>query len=50
MVHGRLDLGALLATAWELAHAWPGSELVIVSGACHAFTDPGISEALIALH
>jgi proline iminopeptidase len=35
LVHGRLDLGAPLTTAWELAEAWPGSELVVVEGAGH---------------
>jgi proline iminopeptidase len=48
LVHGRLDLGSPLVTAWELAQAWPNSELVIVSGAGHSSTDPGMSEALIA--
>ena len=48
LVHGRLDLGSPLVTAWELTQAWPKSELVIVSGAGHASTDPGMSEALIA--
>jgi proline iminopeptidase len=48
LVHGRLDLGSPLVTAWELAQAWPKSELVIVNGAGHASTDPGMSEALIA--
>ena len=48
LVHGRLDLGNPLVTAWELAQAWPNSELVIVSGAGHSATDPGMSEALIA--
>jgi proline iminopeptidase len=48
LVHGRLDLAAPLVTAWELAQAWPGSDLVIVSGAGHASTDPGMSEAVIA--
>ena len=48
LVHGRLDLGSPLVTAWELAQAWPHSELVIVSGAGHSSTDPGMSEALIA--
>ncbi|MGD2048388.1 MAG: prolyl aminopeptidase [Chloroflexota bacterium] len=48
MVHGRLDLGAPLVTAWELAQAWPDSELVIVDNAGHATTEPGIGEALIA--
>jgi len=48
LVHGRLDLSSPLVTAWELARAWPNSELVIVSGAGHAATDPGMREALIA--
>jgi proline iminopeptidase len=30
LVHGRLDLGSPLVTAWELAQAWPNSELVLV--------------------
>jgi proline iminopeptidase len=47
LVHGRLDLGSPLVTAWELAQAWPNSELVIVSSAGHSSTDPGMSEALI---
>jgi proline iminopeptidase len=48
MVHGRLDLGSPLVTAWELAQAWPDSELVIVRGAGHSSADPGMSEAAIA--
>lgn len=48
LVHGRLDLGSPLITAWELAQAWPQSELVIVRGAGHASSDPGMTEALIA--
>jgi proline iminopeptidase len=48
LVHGRLDLGSPLVTAWELAQAWAKSELVMVNGAGHASTDPGMSEALIA--
>jgi proline iminopeptidase len=48
MVQGRLDLGGPLITAWELAQAWPDSELVVVSGAGHAFGDPGMSAAVIA--
>ena len=48
MVHGRLDLGAPLVTAWELAQAWPDGELVLVSGAGHSTGDPGMPEAIIA--
>jgi proline iminopeptidase len=48
MVHGRLDLGGPLVTAWELDRAWPDGELVVVSGAGHASTDPGMGEAVVA--
>ena len=48
LVHGRLDLGAPLVTAWELAQAWPDADLVIVENAGHATTEPGIGENLIA--
>jgi proline iminopeptidase len=48
LIHGRLDLDAPLVTAWELAQAWPESELILVRGAGHASSDPGMSEALIA--
>jgi proline iminopeptidase len=48
LVQGRLDLGNLLGTAWELAHAWPGSELVLVDDAGHDADNPGIVAALIA--
>jgi proline iminopeptidase len=48
MVHGRLDLGAPLVTAWELQQAWPGGELVLVDGAGHSAGDPGISDRLVA--
>ena len=48
MVQGRLDLGSPLVTAWELARAWPYGELVIVGGAGHSPSDPGMGEALVA--
>jgi proline iminopeptidase len=48
MVQGRLDLGAPLVTAWELAQVWPDGELVIVGGAGHSTSDPGMTEAVIA--
>jgi proline iminopeptidase len=48
LVRGRLDLGSPPVTAWELAQAWPNSELVMVIGAGHSVTDPGMSEAIIA--
>ncbi|GLY06978.1 prolyl aminopeptidase [Actinoplanes sp. NBRC 101535] len=35
LVHGRLDMGGPLITAWELHRAWPGSELIVVESAGH---------------
>jgi proline iminopeptidase len=35
LIHGRLDLGAPLHTAWQLARAWPGSELVVLDASGH---------------
>lgn len=35
LIHGRLDLGGPLTTAWELARAWPGAELHVVEDAGH---------------
>ena len=46
MVHGRLDLGSPLATAWELARAWPDGELVVVGGAGHSAT--GMADEVVA--
>jgi proline iminopeptidase len=35
LVHGRSDLGGPMVTAWELARAWPGAELVVVEDSGH---------------
>jgi len=35
LVHGRLDLSGPVITAWELARAWPGAELVVVDDSGH---------------
>lgn len=48
MIQGRFDMNAPLATAWHLARAWPGAQLVIVDGAGHSGADPGMTEALVA--
>jgi len=48
LVHGRLDVSSPLDTAWELARAWPGSELVVVEDAGHSSGDRGMAEALVA--
>ncbi|HEX8927833.1 MAG TPA: prolyl aminopeptidase [Actinomycetota bacterium] len=35
LIHGRLDLGGPLETAWSLSRAWPDAELVVVEDAGH---------------
>ncbi|MET8971197.1 prolyl aminopeptidase [Streptomyces hydrogenans] len=35
LIHGRLDMGGPLVTAWELSRAWPGAELRVVEQAGH---------------
>jgi proline iminopeptidase len=35
LIHGRLDLGSPVETAWELARAWPGAQLTVVADAGH---------------
>jgi proline iminopeptidase len=49
LVHGRLDLGGPLITAWELARAWPDAELTVIDGAGHlggAATSRAVLDAL----
>jgi proline iminopeptidase len=41
LIHGRLDLGGPLLTAFEQARAWPGSELIVLDGAGHTSSDLG---------
>ncbi|WP_327086255.1 prolyl aminopeptidase [Nonomuraea sp. NBC_01738] len=35
LIHGRLDLGSPLDTAWELTKAWPDARLVVVEDSGH---------------
>jgi proline iminopeptidase len=35
LIHGRNDIGGPAITAWELARAWPGAELVIIDDSGH---------------
>ncbi len=39
LMHGRLDLGSPLGTAWELAQAWPDAELVVIDDSGHTGND-----------
>ncbi len=48
LIHGRLDLGSPLITAWRLAQAWRGSDLVVVAEAGHDTRDRGMAEAVVA--
>ena len=39
LIHGRLDLSCPVTTAWELARAWPGAELLIDDHSGHRGSD-----------
>jgi proline iminopeptidase len=39
LIHGRLDLGSPLDTAWHLARAWPGAELTVIGDSGHLGSD-----------
>lgn len=39
LIHGRGDLGGPVMTAWELARAWPGAELIVIEGSGHTGSD-----------
>ena len=47
IVHGRYDVICPLENAWDLHHAWPGSELRIIADAGHSAAEPGNMNALI---
>jgi proline iminopeptidase len=49
LIHGRLDLGGPLDTAWELSRAWPGSRLIVVENAGHQGTAETRGHVLTAL-
>ncbi|MFF8280590.1 prolyl aminopeptidase [Streptomyces lateritius] len=49
LVHGRLDMGGPLTTAWELARAWPDADLSVVENAGHLGGDDTRDRVLAAL-
>lgn len=49
LIHGRLDMGGPLDTAWELHRAWPGSELIVVEDAGHLASETTRDHVLKAL-
>ncbi|MDO6963626.1 prolyl aminopeptidase [Rhizobium alvei] len=47
IVHGRYDMPCPLKYAWALHKAWPKAEFRLIEGAGHAYSEPGILDALI---
>jgi proline iminopeptidase len=48
LIHGALDLGSPLLTAWRLAKAWPGAKLDVVPMAGHDAGDTGMTARIIS--
>ncbi|WP_035841374.1 prolyl aminopeptidase [Kitasatospora azatica] len=46
LIHGRLDLGCPLKSAWELAKAWPDAELKVVDESGHTGS-PAMTQAVL---
>ncbi|MBP2323906.1 pimeloyl-ACP methyl ester carboxylesterase [Kibdelosporangium banguiense] len=39
LIHGRLDMGGPIGTAWELTKVWPDAELIVISDSGHTGSD-----------
>lgn len=48
LVHGRQDVSGPADTAWQLARAWPGSELTIVEDTGHNAGDATVAATVVA--
>jgi proline iminopeptidase len=48
LVQGALDLNNLVGNPWLLAHAWPGSELILIDRTGHDGTTDDMRGALVA--
>ncbi|MDH7800185.1 MULTISPECIES: prolyl aminopeptidase [unclassified Rhizobium] len=48
LIQGMRDLQGPPVTAYELAAAWPGSELIMIDGAGHSTGDAGMEEAIVS--
>ncbi|MBX6354701.1 MAG: prolyl aminopeptidase [Micromonosporaceae bacterium] len=46
LIHGRLDLGSPVQTAWELAKVWPDAQLTIIEDSGHTGSE-AMSQAII---
>lgn len=49
IVQGRYDMICPPETSYRLHEAWPGSELLMVTQAGHALSEPGIAEQLLGI-
>jgi proline iminopeptidase len=49
LIHGRLDMGSPLRTAWELADVWPEARLVVVGDSGHTGSETMRKEILETL-
>jgi proline iminopeptidase len=49
LMHGRLDLGSPLGTAWELAQAWPDAQLLVIDDSGHTGSETMRDEILRTL-
>jgi proline iminopeptidase len=49
LIHGRLDMGSPLVTAWELARAWPDAQLVVIDDSGHTGSETMNNEVLAAI-
>lgn len=47
IVQGRYDACTPMRTAWDLHKAWPEADFHVINDAGHAFSEPGILDALI---
>lgn len=47
IVHGRYDMPCPAKYAWQLHKAWPKAEFKLIEGAGHAYSEPGILDALM---
>ena len=48
IIQGRYDVATPAITAYDLHQAWPQADFTIAPVAGHAFSEPGILEALVA--
>jgi proline iminopeptidase len=49
LIHGRRDMSCPIESAWELARAWPGAELIVLDDSGHLRSDSRRMHMLAAL-